>query len=201
MSLFKKSQVVMLPTNKTSDIHLADDVLVQEEICQNTIHYEYQNLYILSDDKPKVGDYYLVELFKITGESIGLQLEQCKTIDDVWVNNSDVVSTRHIENCKKIIATTNISLSEIPEGDTFTKLIPELSQEFIEEYIDGYNEGDIVNDVLVQYEEYDISTLTSDYSKYKNLSIDSLVVNKDNTIIIKKLKDNWTREEVENLIY
>jgi hypothetical protein len=69
-----------------------------------------KKLFITSDEEIKEGDWYLVELFKITGESDGFHIEKCTKLDDVWCNNFDVISTRHKDNCKKIILTTDQDL-------------------------------------------------------------------------------------------
>lgn len=61
---------------------------------------------IVDDSEVKEGDSYLVELFDVTGKSTGLHLEYCKSINDDWVNNLNIVSTRHIKNCKKITHST-----------------------------------------------------------------------------------------------
>ena len=158
-----------------------------------------QHLYIINDDVIKVNDWYLVELFKITGESIGLQLEQCKSINDVWINNSDVTLTRHIENCKKVIATTDKSLVALfgndEEGYRKQKEgLPQIPQSFIEQYITEYNKGNIINEVLVEY----IQSADSFYGL--DVPIE-LKINQDNTINIKTVKDSFSKEEVKQLLY
>lgn len=72
------------------------------------------HLYFTTDERPNVGDYYLVELFNIEGESTGLEVERCETITDIWVNNGDVNDTRHIENCKKLVGTTDPQYGHLP---------------------------------------------------------------------------------------
>ena len=74
------------------------------------IHRINGNIYITSDEEIKEGDWFVVKLFKITGESDGFHIEKCTKLDDVWCNNFDVISTRHKNNCKKIILTTDQDL-------------------------------------------------------------------------------------------
>lgn len=108
--------------------------------------HTYQQLILISldpDEKIEVGDKYLVELFKITGESVGLQLEECRQIDNIWINNFDVVSTRHISNCKKVISTQS-----------------QLSPEYINQFIEEYNKGE-VKYVEIEFEEY--GTIMKDF--------------------------------------
>lgn len=61
---------------------------------------------IVDDSEIKIGDFYLVELFNVTGKSTGLHLEKCESIYNDWVNNSNIVSSRYIKNCRKIIHST-----------------------------------------------------------------------------------------------
>ena len=94
---------------------------------------------------------------------------------------------------REVLATTDESLN-----------LPQPSQQFIQKYIEEYNRGNIITDVLVEYElisneEYFLNTINPDENvPYfdENLKINS----KDNTITIKKVKDNWNREEVDRLL-
>ena len=80
--------------------------------------------------------------------------------------------------CKKVIATTDTSLG-----------LPQPSKQFIEKYIEEYNKGNIITDVLVEYEY-----LLDDRAvlPYWNLKVNT----KDNTITIKKLKETYNKEEL-----
>jgi len=163
MKNYKRAQVVMLPTqNSNRLLYLSTDV--SPNLLSNW-RGEAQELYITSDDEVQKGDWCLVELFKITGESNGLKLEQCESIDDVWVNNSDIITARHIKNCKKVIATTDPKLTE--DKRTYISglmdkpnILLQPSQQFIEKYIESYNKGVVLSDVLVEYEleKYCLST-------------------------------------------
>ena len=78
--------------------------------------------------------------------------------------------------------------------------LPQPSQQFIQKYIEEYNKGNVITDVLVEYElvsneEYFLNTINPDDDvPYfdERLKINS----KDNTITIKKVKDSYSREEV-----
>ena len=90
---------------------------------------------------------------------------------------------------KKIIATTDTTLG-----------LPQPSRQFIEKYIEEYNRGNIITDVLIEYElisneEYFGNTVNPDNDvPYFD---EKLKINpKDNTITIKKVKDSWNRGEV-----
>jgi hypothetical protein len=123
----------VLPTDKPSRL-VGNDV---NQLCYQSnksykndrkwMHRKKFNIYITSDEEIKEGDWYLVELFKITGESDGFHIEKCTKLDDVWCNNFDVISTRHKDNCKKIILTTDQNL--IKDG------VQAIDDEFLEWFI------------------------------------------------------------------
>ena len=105
---------------------------------------------------------------------------------------------------KKIIATTDKSLGLSDVGkqgystDEFNPILPQPSESFIKEYIESYNKGEVVKDVMVEYDRESVIG-ANDKPQYTNNHI--LYVNpKDNTITIKKIKDNWDREEVSILL-
>lgn len=132
-------------------------------------------IYILSDDKIEDGDWCYDEYNKI--------IFQNKSIGTPGMS-------------KKIIATTNTSLN-----------LPQPSQQFINKFIEEYNKGNMINDVLVEYDnleyngiktysngilQFDNTTKNSNYNKPKT--------DKNNTITIKRLKENWNREELPEKI-
>ena len=94
---------------------------------------------------------------------------------------------------EKIIATTDISL--VKEYN-----LPEPSQSFIQKYIEEYNRGNIITDVLVEYDSHPTIGKIIDNIAYTGMDIEFLKINpKNNTITIKKAKDSYTREEVIEL--
>jgi hypothetical protein len=120
----------------------------------------------LEISKIKKGDYYIVELFNIEGGSTDKHIEQCKSIYGVWINNTSVETTRHIENCEKIIACTDGSLkSDMPKlgvgvDSDFAHYppLPQIPQSFVEHYIAEYNKGNVIKTVEIEL-EYDSSDL------------------------------------------
>jgi len=93
MEVNKKTQVVMLPTDDLTNIALntSEDIglkyFTHEGGDATKTIWINQRLYFLSDEEIKEGDYYLVELFDIKKEGIGLHLERACSIDHEWVNN------------------------------------------------------------------------------------------------------------------
>ena len=187
MIKFEKAKVVMLPTNQKtkylmvySDVEKSKGKLILNGL-KNDEYKEYQHFYIILDKKPDNDDYYIID-----GISEVLKNNGLKFIDD---------------NCKKIIATTDSSLwrpSHKYASDVI--LLPQPSQQFINKYIEEYNRGNMITDVLIEYElisneEYFGNTINPDDDvPYfdERLKINS----KDNTITIKKVKDSYSREEV-----
>ena len=179
--MLKQCKVVMLSTNQKtkylmvySDVEKTKGKLILNGL-KNDEYKEYQHFYIILDKKPDNGDYYIID-----GISEVLKNNGLKFIDD---------------NCKKVIATTDKTLSQTNRTE-----IPQPSQQFIEKYIEEYNKGNVITDVLVEYElisneEYFGNTVNPDDDvPYFD---EKLKINpKYNTITIKKLKDSYSREEV-----
>ena len=185
MDQFKPGRVIMLPTPKESVILLnptTNKLVLTKEIASKVypieeyikLGFKPQHLYILSDDEIKEGDWVI---------HIGNPYFQFKE------------SMRNLlcDDCKKIIATTNVELSY---GDNvgFWKSLPQPSEQFIEQYIESYNKSEVITDVLVEYETYQdtINYHKDIWKNFERIKINS----KDNSITIKKLKDNWNREEI-----
>jgi hypothetical protein len=186
MKNFKKAKVVMLPTENKTNIIKFGSKLRKELINLDKRSVYYQHLYIISDDEIKVNDYlvYNNEIYQ-------------------YHDNLD-------ESCKKIIATTDTSLKTSCTCTEFAviycsskcqKSLLQPSQQFIERFIESYNKGEVITDVLVEYLPSSITLQTySGQEINDNLKALSLKVNpKDNTITIKELKDSWNREEVIKL--
>jgi len=199
--MWKPSDVVMLPTNQKAQIgyltakgkeyndlrHFSQDML----IILDSINY---HLYIVSDEKPVKGDWVY------------------DTRDRIVTNNILAFTLFS----KKIIATTDTNIGnehcpgrfipELPNEQvckTFCPqcLSPRISQSFVDKYISEYNKGNVITDVMVEYEEAgtneDQLGIPIDYDKVKEII--KLHVNSDNTINIQQIKDSWTREEVIKL--
>ena len=233
MSTFKKAKVVMLPTNekvintKEYQLLLLNSLFWTSKIeierytegwfflnnsskhnsCAITIPnveiFKHQHLYIISDDKIKLFDCVYNNKKNIV-EQINSKTQLIFVLEENKEN----------QTFKKIIATTDKSLEIsnnldynqlLPNRKDFRFYLPQPSEQFIEKYVEEYNKGNIITDVLVEYElisneEYFGNTVNPDDDvPYFD---ERLKINhKDNTITIKKVKDSYTKEEVENLIY
>lgn len=130
-----------------------------------------QHLYLLSDEEIKEGDWYLVGLNKVR-----------KAITHTSTIIKTTVKEFGFSGWKKIIASTDPSLN-----------LPTFSQSFVKKYCDLGG----INSVMVEYNtEHVPHEIDSNYF----LDINYLKTRPDNTIITKKIKDSFTRDEVIKLL-
>ncbi len=164
MSQIKTYKIIMLPTEKATNLgirNFSDSIKTkvgklaflypfkdQSESTDSDVNWDYQHLYIISDDEIKEGD---------------------------WVINSNTNNiaqyTGHgsMEWWKKIVATTDKSLRYKEEVTGITKLpldfnIPTIPEAFIQSYIKSYNEGNPITEVdleMVRCVEPHLATMSS----------------------------------------
>lgn len=186
MDNVKRAQVIILPTENKTYIgkHLEDEVYLSLYTWYlKTLNIpnkrQGQHLYIISDDEIKEGDWF-INLFN----NVVVQAHN-------WI---------YVSTCKKIIATTDTSLkinniTRQLENDAPNIIsLPQPSQQFIEKYIESYNNGEVITNVLVDYKTNIL------YPMIENNNLILKVNPKDNTITIKKLKDNWNLEEIKSIL-
>lgn len=176
-----KRNVVMLPTNDKANLFInnINSPLLYDN--NSTLHRvllrgRYQHIYITSDEEIKEGDWCIQNgnyLCKIT----------C---------NQD----RTQQGLKKIIATTDNLTFDDGYNSWF---IPAPSDGFIRKFIERYNAGNPITEVMVEYEEYPI--ITYGLSDGEPETDTQLKVDKDNCITITAVKDSWTREEVIAILH
>lgn len=180
--MYKNCKVVMLPTNKKANI--GDFIIIncngkldcgiksQEpyNMSEDRVH-----LYILSDDEIEVGDWF----YDSTWSKEHMRPFSCNSADMKCGNQ-----------CYKIIATTN------PDID-----LPSPSMEFVKKYV---KLNGSINEVKVKFYERHYNFNDRICDEYDNNYYETkhiLHVNSDSyTISIKKVKNNYTREEVINLL-
>ena len=144
MSTFKKAKVVMLSTKEKAtigDLGLSINVLnfAKNNDWINIYNPIKQHLYIISDDEIKKGDYIYCTI----------------------TNAIEIAKYNHdylIRDWKKVIATTDTSLYihqketvSLPERVFY---LPQPSQQFIQKFVEEYNKGNIITDVMVEYVNY-----------------------------------------------
>ena len=187
----------MLPTNQKSRLFKGGGSLnyLSHTVDDGEGWRSPQHLYIISDDEIKENGTHFYNPHS------GQLHKSGSHTDYKAVNNN---------SCKKIIATTDISLEPrnlYGNSGLFKTKLPQPSQQFIEKYIEEYNRGNIITDVLVEYQT-DFKSETKLYMLSIGDNPDdfeygepTVKINpKDNTITIKKVKDSYTREEVEMLL-
>lgn len=152
MSTFKKCKVVMLPTNKKAEIGTKNWYFKGTQAL--IINEFVSNLYILSDDEIKEGDW------KYCSESNTITQYAAYTLDGE--ENKTLTSKCHY--CKKIIATTDSSLvndkcciskdggltimnKECSERNRC--LLPQIPESFIQAYVKAQGK---INEVMVEFE-------------------------------------------------
>jgi hypothetical protein len=150
-----------------------------EQFPQTIIETQNQHLYITSDDELKDGDW-----------CYDVELKQIDKYSNTWCELAK-------QNARKIIATTDTlgfvdeALSKSMGGEVQRRL-PSPSENFIKAYIEAHNNGNAIEDVLIEVEEIKgdlgiILSLTNEDFKLKL---------KDNNIIINKIKIEYTREDM-----
>ena len=216
--MWKTCNVVMLATNEKAQIlkgsNAGNNLLLDngDNINHSLVdgkRFQYQHLYITSDEEIKEGDWFIK--------------------DDELHLWQGAIPEYHKLNAYKIIATTNTALKvhHFYKG-VFKDLeysLPLISQQFIQYYIEKYNEGNVITEVEVEYEDLTEQLQESvdnlrdncledfdneEESPYYHLLEQAIIelgnysskikVNPDNTINIKPIKNSWSREEVIKLI-
>ena len=216
MTKFKECSVTMLPTQVEPEYKVG---FFKDILSLNNSKYDKslilfrsidgieipnpQHLYVISDDKIKIGYWYVINWGGIQS------LQQC-------TSEKELISLEDRRDCKKIIATTNISLQSKCDGKCAKYecvcLLPQPSDSFIQKYIDSYNQNNVITDVLVEYNEPELSGCLNyqegickepcDNAGWcpDNRNKISLKINdKFNTITIKEIKNNYNKEEVIEL--
>ena len=179
----KKIKVVMLPTDEKAN---GENIIVKQ-YSELGLAFGYNitnvhNLYFLSDEEIKEGDLFIYLKDKVIHKAhfnSTKAFSHCKDGDYIIAYENNL--------CKKVIASTDKSLE-----------LPQPSEEFLESYVKAYNEGKQITEVMVEYHEGYWKDLDSKEDDW----IESYpMVNSDNTISIRKIKDSWNRDELISNLY
>lgn len=184
--MWKKCKLIILATkNKATIVVNPSTGKIQHNDIFHTAQYYIDagfkvfDLYILSDDEIKAGDW----IYSVRG----------------FIGKFGEFENSYKNECKKIIATTDksIVLNVHGTGSVVTpEFLPEPSQSFIDKYITEYNKGNVITGVLIEYETNLEWVYSHSGNRIQEESTPFLKVSKDNTITIKKVKDSWTKDEV-----
>lgn len=180
--MWKPGKVVMLPTKDyKAPIFIGDrdNFLIstkwREETKQWFFRYLFQHLYIVSDEEIKEGDWCFDHFTQTVIQFDGKYNDY---IQDYF---------------HKIIATTDLLLISNEFSSAAPIYLPQPPQSFIDKYILEYNKGNVITDVMVEYES--IGRMKS--GGIETHITELLKINPDNTINIQQIKDSYTREEME----
>ncbi len=185
--MLKKHEVVMLSTEKASKIYLntIDKVLTHNHF-YDVNSTTAQHLYILEtkEDKIEEGN---ITFNDFSGSIVKILKEYPEYYDVEFItgkgNLSKTISkVGGMATLHKIIASTDESLG-----------LAKVSEGFIKKFIEKYNAGTPITDVMVEYDlgEKWMDSINNELIKPK---LDS-----HNTITIKPVKDSYTLEEVKRL--
>lgn len=207
--MLKRAKVVMLSTNQKATLgsifkHVKKQPLFDEEIDKigsliininpnvtgTNEYFEHQHLYIIVREPLKNGDWV-----------INNNLDTLYQLKDV------IIPLETKNNWYKVAATTDKTLfgrevySTIEDWENkkgFKQSYPQPSKSFIEKYVQEYNKGDVIEDVMVEcefndnYGDVEIFLREPEYP----LKVNS----KDNTITIRAIKNSFTREELKETL-
>lgn len=204
--MWNKCTVVMLPTNEKAIgvimLKKSTNKLVTDfHSTRNTTDHFAKEIYILSDEEIKDDDWFLSNLNEIL---------KCTKREDnfVWYEKLTVPGVSKVAQPfsihinlkpKKIIAATDKSLKiTIPRHNDFDSewLLPQIPQQFIEKYISEYNKGNIITEVMVEYERF--KERHGDGRQF--FMSERLKINPDNTINIELIDldlDKMGKEIIE----
>jgi hypothetical protein len=139
-------------------------------------------LYILSNEKPKEGEY---------------------CIDEDYVFGPYEEGDTLVDFKGTIIATTDTSLIQgIRWGKEFS--FPQPSPQFIQKFVELYNKGKIIERCLVEYEivpDFESKDRDNDGQIFNGLKKEELKVDENNYITITKVKDSLSKKDVEKLLW
>lgn len=184
----KRHKVVMLPTEKASNLWLQPNNLLRLANSLKEVGIaKPQHLYVLSDDEIKEKDWWF---------------------DGVNVRNDFTKWTKYQKGFdKKIIATTdklitNCQCNSNPHKLTcdfnYREYLPQLPELFIEAYIKAYNEGKPITEVNLEY-KYTINNKPLTHGNSHITPSITIKTRLDNTVIVHQSK-MYSRDEVETLI-
>lgn len=226
--MFKRAEAVMLHSEDNNPVNIPFLKMPEKQKLVKhlaggqfrtylQLGFKPQHLYFCSDETPKENNYCIIDLKENTRVVKIKSLNSGHPIYTVDIGDGYA----QLSNLKKIIATTDSSLEIVSKGiNPVYEKLPQPSQSFIEKFVEEYNKGNIITEVLVEYEEktfeehwyceqtgernFDITPPMGKtwirYWAHKDI-YHILKIAKDNTITIRKVEDSYTREQLEALLY
>ncbi len=144
------------------------------------------NIFVTSDEQIKEGDWLIATNI----------IKECGFRAIAKADKEQLQCIKEGISAEKIIATTDSSLIIAgTEKWIYPQHLSQPSPQFIQAYIEAYNAGNPIVDVMVEYEE-----VIGRYSKSKDDTYFIPKIDKNNYITITKCKESWSREEVIHII-
>lgn len=201
---YQYCNVVMLPSD--GKVQIGDLVLCLND-CNDSFNekdneYAKGNLYVLPKwfyDKSLFSNFKKQYIYITSSDEIK-EGDWCEDNGSIYQikDKNHLLTILNFGNSKKIIATTDKSLVvNISRPLGVTQELPQPHRQFIEKFIEAYNNNVGIDEVLVENEK-------ATYEKWiKNGAtpvFDTLKVNSDNTINVKLIKESYTRAELIKLL-
>lgn len=187
MKTSKTLQVIMLPTNdKSSHIVFENDDIKKLHLWTKEKGYgwNFQHLYLISDDDIKEGDWS-----KHSNNDIGQVVNiHDNGLYDMRLYNGEISEDLSVRNGKKIIATTEelyITKHDSLSIRSYPSILPTIHQSDIEWYVSEYNKGNVIKEVDVELDTYIAHGRFNGESESIEIPT-TIKLRNDNTIIIKK---------------
>lgn len=186
----KQYKVVMLPTEKESDVNIWLNKNNQKPRIENyeprieNFGWINQHLYLISDDEIKDYDWVYLSTDAVIG------VFKVVNIDfDRNIHLQGETTSYQQSNLKKIVATTDTSITfdYSTPGELFTPTIP---TSFIQAYIKAYNESKPIKEVDL---EMQFTGMIDNFQT--GLAIESIKTRPDNTVIVHQSK-MYSKDEV-----
>ena len=192
MEQFKRAKVFVLETKQSPQVgdicyisvigwFICTKEHLKGNVITNLIEYKSVNVYKM----------YITEYKEIEDKDYFVTQYSQNT----FVLGKRIKSTRNVEG-NKIIAILGNHIYPPCDGHCSNECVctyPHPSSNFVIKWIEEANKGNTITDVLVEY-EYLLNDNT--VIPYWNLKVNP----KDNTITIRKVKENYTKDEVIRLL-
>ena len=192
MEQFKKAKVFVLETNQSPQIG---------DIC-----YSRRTGYFINEGNTSVTNVINMLFVKSTDiKTYKMYITEYKEIKDkdyfiVRYNENTFVLGQRTKNTMDVIADKVIAIlgnhiyppCDGHCGNEYVCIYPHPSPDFVKKWVDEANEDNIITDVLIEYEYLLNDNTVIPYWKLK-------VNPKNNTITIRKVKENFTKNEVISL--
>lgn len=184
---FRKAIAVLLPAKNLTDIKEGTLMLHKS--------YDHNHLKLFSYSQSKNDaswipynlHIYLDKEIVNKGKTTAVCLDEV----DITPNDAIVFNVGNCHGCREIIVSTDTALTDAS--------VHKMNLDFLQYFINAYNQNDVVKEVEVEYEEImgdeGLLAVTFGEDDYR-IKVDS-----NDTAHVKRAKNNYTRKEVVELLH